>query len=52
MKNRVTDLKLEYNTLKAKEHESLSQNYTIHETLMNDGVTMFKHEINIGFVNN
>ena len=53
--NRIMDLKLEYNTFKAKESESLSETYTRYKTLLNelsnDGVVLSKHEINVGFVN-
>lgn len=53
--NRIMDLKLEYNTFRAKESESLFQTYTRYKTLLNelsnDGVVLSKHEINIGFVN-
>ncbi|PWA72457.1 Integrase, catalytic region, Zinc finger, CCHC-type, Peptidase aspartic, catalytic [Artemisia annua] len=49
------DLKLEYNTFRAKDSESLSDTYTRYKTLLNeltnDGVTLSKHEINVGFVN-
>ena len=49
------DLKLEYNTFRAKDSESLSQIYTRYKTLINelsnDGVTLSKHETNVGFVN-
>ncbi|GKD08936.1 hypothetical protein Tco_1188621 [Tanacetum coccineum] len=49
-KNRIMDLKLEYNTFKAKPSESLSHTYTRYKTLLNelsnDGVKMSKHEIN------
>ncbi|GJV57012.1 retrovirus-related pol polyprotein from transposon TNT 1-94 [Tanacetum coccineum] len=49
--NRIMDLKLEYQTFKAKPNESLSQTYTCYKTLLNelanDGVNLFKHEINI-----
>ncbi|GJU18011.1 retrovirus-related pol polyprotein from transposon TNT 1-94 [Tanacetum coccineum] len=48
--NMIMDLKLEYQTFKAKPFESLSQNYTRYKTLLNeltnDGVTLSKHEIN------
>ncbi|GJX90758.1 hypothetical protein Tco_0344084 [Tanacetum coccineum] len=54
--NRIIDLKLEYQTFRAKPFESLSQAYTLYKTLLNeltnDGVTLSKHEINVGFVNN
>ena len=53
--NRVMDLKLEYNTFRAKDSESLSETYTRYKTLLNelsnDGVVLSKHEINVGFVN-
>ena len=53
--NRIMDLKLEYNTFRAKDSESLSQTYTRYKTLLNelsnDGVILSKHEINVGFVN-
>nr|GEU29244.1 retrovirus-related Pol polyprotein from transposon TNT 1-94 [Tanacetum cinerariifolium] len=53
--NRIMDLKLEYQTFKAKPTESLSQPYTRYMTLLNelvnDGVNIFKHEINVGFMN-
>ncbi|GKD92596.1 hypothetical protein Tco_1372433 [Tanacetum coccineum] len=49
------DLKLEYQTFRAKSTESLSQTHTHYKTLFNelanDGVNLSKHEINIGFVN-
>nr|GEW56911.1 zf-CCHC domain-containing protein/UBN2 domain-containing protein [Tanacetum cinerariifolium] len=49
------DLKVEYQTFKAKPTESLSQTYTRYKTLLNelanDGVNLSKHEINVGFVN-
>ncbi|GJS81913.1 hypothetical protein Tco_0748454 [Tanacetum coccineum] len=54
-KNRIMDLKLEYQTLRAKLSKSLSQTYTRYKTLLNelanDGVNLSKHEINVGFVN-
>ncbi|GJU87077.1 retrovirus-related pol polyprotein from transposon TNT 1-94 [Tanacetum coccineum] len=54
--NRIMDLKLEYQTFRAKSIESLSQTYTRYKTLLNelanDGVNLSKHEINVGFVNN
>ncbi|GJW61445.1 hypothetical protein Tco_0110780 [Tanacetum coccineum] len=54
-KNRIMDLKLEYQTFRAKPSKSLSQTYTCYKTLLNeltnDGVTLSKHEINVGFVN-
>ncbi|GJR41133.1 hypothetical protein Tco_1216817 [Tanacetum coccineum] len=49
--NRIMDLKLEYQTFRAKPSESLSQTYTQYKTLLNeltnDGVNLSKHEINI-----
>ncbi|GKA02706.1 hypothetical protein Tco_0675487 [Tanacetum coccineum] len=54
--NRIMDLKLEYQTFKAKSTESLSQTYTRYKTMLNelanDGVNLSKHEINVGFMNN
>nr|GEV37658.1 zinc finger, CCHC-type [Tanacetum cinerariifolium] len=48
--NRIMDLKLEYQTFRAKPSESLSQTYTCYKTLLNelskDGVTLSKHKIN------
>ncbi|GJV36133.1 retrovirus-related pol polyprotein from transposon TNT 1-94 [Tanacetum coccineum] len=53
--NRIIDLKLEYQTFKAKPIESILQTYTRYNTLLNelanDGVNLFKHEINVGFMN-
>nr|GEV56306.1 hypothetical protein [Tanacetum cinerariifolium] len=53
--NRIIDLKLEYQTFRAKSTESLSQTYTHYKTLLNelsnDGVNLSKHEINVGFMN-
>ncbi|GJX54141.1 retrovirus-related pol polyprotein from transposon TNT 1-94 [Tanacetum coccineum] len=53
--NRIMDLKLEYQTFRAKSTESLSQTYTRYKTLLNelanDGVNLSKHEINVGFMN-
>ncbi|GKE16502.1 hypothetical protein Tco_1424079, partial [Tanacetum coccineum] len=53
--NKIMDLKLEYQTFKAKPFESLLQTYTRYKTLLNeltnDGVTLSKHEINVGFMN-
>ncbi|GKE20196.1 hypothetical protein Tco_1431708 [Tanacetum coccineum] len=47
--NRIMDLKLKYQTFKAKPSESLSQTYTHYKTMLNkltnDGVTLSKHEI-------
>ncbi|GJV58772.1 hypothetical protein Tco_1464872 [Tanacetum coccineum] len=49
--NRIMDLKLKYQTFRAKSTESLSQTYTRYKTLLNelanDGVNLSKHEINI-----
>nr|GEY06875.1 hypothetical protein [Tanacetum cinerariifolium] len=48
--NRIMDIKLEYQTFRAKSTESLSQTYTHYKTmlneLVNDGVNLSKHEIN------
>ncbi|GJQ89589.1 hypothetical protein Tco_0000728 [Tanacetum coccineum] len=48
--NRIMDLKLEYQTFRAKSTESLSHTYTSYKTLLNelanDGVNLSKHEIN------
>ncbi|GJX52785.1 hypothetical protein Tco_0281154, partial [Tanacetum coccineum] len=48
--NRIMELKLEYQTFRAKPTESLSQTYTRYKTLLNelanDGVNLSKHEIN------
>nr|GEU42067.1 retrovirus-related Pol polyprotein from transposon TNT 1-94 [Tanacetum cinerariifolium] len=53
--NMIMDLKLEYQTFRAKSTESLSQTYTHYKTLLNelanDGVNLSKHEINVGFIN-
>ncbi|GJT75549.1 retrovirus-related pol polyprotein from transposon TNT 1-94 [Tanacetum coccineum] len=53
--NRIMDMKLEYQTFRAKSTESLSQTYTHYKTLLNelanDGVNLSKHEISVGFVN-
>ncbi|GJS88040.1 hypothetical protein Tco_0770676 [Tanacetum coccineum] len=53
--NRIMDLKLEYQTFKAKPTKSLSQTYTHYKTLLNelsnDSVTLSKHESNVGVVN-
>ncbi|GJR40306.1 hypothetical protein Tco_1215990 [Tanacetum coccineum] len=53
--NRIMDLKLKYQTFRAKSTECLSQTYTRYKTLLNkltnDGVNLSKHEINVGFVN-
>ncbi|GKA79192.1 hypothetical protein Tco_0785788 [Tanacetum coccineum] len=49
------DLKLKYQTFRAKPTKSLSQTYTHYKTLLNelanDGVNLSKHEINVGFMN-
>nr|GEW46295.1 reverse transcriptase domain-containing protein [Tanacetum cinerariifolium] len=51
----IMDLKLKYQTFRAKPFESLSQTYTRYKTLLselaNDGGTLSKHEINVGFIN-
>ncbi|GJZ21447.1 retrovirus-related pol polyprotein from transposon TNT 1-94 [Tanacetum coccineum] len=48
--NMIIDLKLEYQTFRAKPSESLSQTYTRYKALLNeltnDGVTLSKHKIN------
>ncbi|GJZ11342.1 hypothetical protein Tco_0546101 [Tanacetum coccineum] len=48
--NKIVDLKLEYQTFRAKPSESLSQTYTRYKTLFNqlpnDDVTLSKHEMN------
>ncbi|GJW52082.1 hypothetical protein Tco_0093433 [Tanacetum coccineum] len=53
--NRIMDIKLEYNTFRTKEYESLSQAYTYYKTLLNelsnDDVKLSIPEINVGFVN-
>ncbi|GKC72168.1 hypothetical protein Tco_1118051 [Tanacetum coccineum] len=53
--NRIMDLKLEYQTFRAKSTESLPQTYTCYKTLLselaNDGVNLSKHEIDVGFMN-
>ncbi|GKA63059.1 hypothetical protein Tco_0762578, partial [Tanacetum coccineum] len=53
--NIIMDLKLEYQTFRAKSIESLSLTYTRYKTLLNelanDGVNLSKHEINVGFMN-
>nr|GEU63660.1 retrovirus-related Pol polyprotein from transposon TNT 1-94 [Tanacetum cinerariifolium] len=52
--NRMMNLKLEYQTFRAKSTKSLSQTYTCYMTVLNelanDGVNLSKHEINVGFV--
>nr|GEZ45016.1 retrovirus-related Pol polyprotein from transposon TNT 1-94 [Tanacetum cinerariifolium] len=49
------NLKLEYQTFRAKSTESLSQTYARYKTLLNelanDGVKLSKHEVNVGFMN-
>ncbi|GKD99442.1 hypothetical protein Tco_1387426 [Tanacetum coccineum] len=53
--NRIMDLKLKYQTFRAKPSGNLSHTYTYYKTLLNelvnDGVNLSKHEINVGFVN-
>ncbi|GKC04937.1 hypothetical protein Tco_0996547 [Tanacetum coccineum] len=53
--NKTMDLKLEYQTFRAKSTESLLQTYTHYKTLLNelanDGVNLSKNEINVGFMN-
>ncbi|GKB46790.1 hypothetical protein Tco_0897543 [Tanacetum coccineum] len=53
--NRIMDLKLEYQTFRAKSTESLSHTHTRYKTLLNelanDGVNLSKHEINVSFMN-
>ncbi|GJR65545.1 hypothetical protein Tco_0011610 [Tanacetum coccineum] len=53
--NRVMDLKLDYQTFRAKPTKTLSQTYTRYKTLLNElanyGINLSKHEINVGFVN-
>ncbi|GJX68246.1 hypothetical protein Tco_0303973 [Tanacetum coccineum] len=48
--NKIMDLKLEYQTFRAKPSKSFSQTNTRYKTLLNelsnDGVTLSKHEIN------
>ncbi|GJS79501.1 hypothetical protein Tco_0729382 [Tanacetum coccineum] len=52
---RIIDLKVEYQTFRAKLFECLSQTYTRYKTLLNelasDGVNLSKHEINVRFMN-
>nr|GEV91661.1 retrovirus-related Pol polyprotein from transposon TNT 1-94 [Tanacetum cinerariifolium] len=52
--NKIMDLKLEYQTFRAKPSESLSQTYTCYKTLLNeltnDGVTLSKHKISVVFM--
>nr|GEZ04261.1 feruloyl CoA ortho-hydroxylase 1-like [Tanacetum cinerariifolium] len=49
--NKNMDLKLKYQTFRAKPSESLSHTYTHYKTLLNeftnDGVNLSKHEINV-----
>nr|GEW92484.1 retrovirus-related Pol polyprotein from transposon TNT 1-94 [Tanacetum cinerariifolium] len=53
--NRIMDMKLEYQTFRAKSTQSLSQTYTRYKTLLsevdNDGGNLSKYKINVGFVN-
>nr|GEZ02332.1 retrovirus-related Pol polyprotein from transposon TNT 1-94 [Tanacetum cinerariifolium]GFA15151.1 retrovirus-related Pol polyprotein from transposon TNT 1-94 [Tanacetum cinerariifolium] len=53
--NRIMDLKLKYQTFRAKYNKSLSQTYACYKTLLNelsnDDVNLSKHEINVGFMN-
>ncbi|GKE62439.1 hypothetical protein Tco_1512806 [Tanacetum coccineum] len=53
--NKIMDLKLKYQTFRAKPTKSLSQTYTRYKKLLNelanDGVNLSKHEINVSFVN-
>ncbi|GJS49295.1 hypothetical protein Tco_0599416 [Tanacetum coccineum] len=53
--NKIMDLKLEYQTFRAKTSKTLSQTYTRYKTLLNelanDGVTLSKNEINVSFMN-
>ncbi|GJS06203.1 retrovirus-related pol polyprotein from transposon TNT 1-94 [Tanacetum coccineum] len=53
--NRIMDLKLEYQTFRAKFIESLSHTYTCYKTLLNElannGVNLSEHKINVGFMN-
>ncbi|GJZ20687.1 hypothetical protein Tco_0557277, partial [Tanacetum coccineum] len=48
--NKIMNLKLEYQTFRAKPSKSLSQTYTCYKTLLNelsnDGVNLTKHKIN------
>ncbi|GJX39695.1 retrovirus-related pol polyprotein from transposon TNT 1-94 [Tanacetum coccineum] len=52
--NMIRNMKLEYQTFRAKSTESLSQTYTRYKTLLNelsnDGVNLSKHEINVAFI--
>ncbi|GJY26338.1 hypothetical protein Tco_0401064 [Tanacetum coccineum] len=53
--NRVMDLKLCYNTFRFKEGENFTQTFTRYKALINelvnDGIKLFKLEINTGFIN-
>nr|GEX25985.1 retrovirus-related Pol polyprotein from transposon TNT 1-94 [Tanacetum cinerariifolium] len=53
--NKIMNLKLKYQTFRAKSTKSLLQTYTRYTTLLNelanDDVNLSKHEINVGFVN-
>ncbi|GJQ95519.1 hypothetical protein Tco_0006658 [Tanacetum coccineum] len=53
--NKIMYLKLKYRTFRTKPSESLLQTCTRYKTLLNepanDGVNLFKHEINVGFMN-
>nr|GEW68947.1 retrovirus-related Pol polyprotein from transposon TNT 1-94 [Tanacetum cinerariifolium] len=53
--NRIMNLKLDYQTFRAKTTEILSQTYTryktLHDKLANDSVNLYKQEINFDFVN-
>nr|GEU28605.1 retrovirus-related Pol polyprotein from transposon TNT 1-94 [Tanacetum cinerariifolium] len=53
--NKIMNLKLEYQTFRAKLTERISQTYTCYKTLLNelanDGVNLSKREINVGFMN-
>ncbi|GKD67517.1 hypothetical protein Tco_1309625 [Tanacetum coccineum] len=54
-KNMIMDLKLKYNTFRAKDSESFSHTFTHYNTMLNeltnDGVKPSKHEVNVLFVN-
>ncbi|GJV41118.1 hypothetical protein Tco_1419558 [Tanacetum coccineum] len=53
--NRIMVLKLKYQTFIEKSFKTLSLTYTHYKTLLNeltnDGVTLSKYEINVGFMN-
>nr|GEX05998.1 retrovirus-related Pol polyprotein from transposon TNT 1-94 [Tanacetum cinerariifolium] len=53
--NKIMDLKLEYNTFRAKEYEILSQTFTRYKIMLNeltnDGVKLSKYVINVGSIN-